>query len=144
MKKCTRCQIEKPTEEFRKNRSRKDGLQSACGECHNKYTQRHYKNNKAYYVTKAARNTEKYKQVVRDLKEASPCKDCGKYYSYYVMDFDHLKDKKCNVSKLIADGKVRAAFKEIEKCELVCSNCHRERTHKRFVSEMDITQVYET
>jgi len=30
---------------------------------------------------------------------------------------------------------------EIAKCDIVCSNCHRERTHKRLKDKYDIENV---
>ena len=131
MKQCSRCDVKKPVECFRKNVSRKDGLQSACTECHNKYTRSHYNKNKTYYIEKAARNTEKYKQVIRDLKEANPCMDCGNSYPYYCMDFDHLRDKEFNVATLMSNGRLKEALEEIKKCDLVCAICHRKRTFAR-------------
>jgi len=49
------------------------------------------------------------------------------------MDFDHLdpKTKVVKVSALIFEGSRQLLLDEIAKCELVCANCHRERTHQR-------------
>ena len=69
------------------------------------------------------------------LKESKPCMDCKKSYSYFVMDFDHVKGKKYdNISKLYKRVTIKTLHlidEEIEKCELVCSNCHRIRTGSR-------------
>jgi hypothetical protein len=64
------------------------------------------------------------------LKESSPCADCGNYYPYYMMDFDHLRDKKKGLAAMSLYG-WGTILKEIEKCEVVCANCHRIRTFKR-------------
>jgi lysyl-tRNA synthetase class I len=71
-------------------------------------------------------------QYIRDLKEKSPCMDCKEYYPYYVMDFDHVRGKKHkNVMELIPTLSKKKIDEEIAKCEVVCSNCHRIRTHIR-------------
>jgi hypothetical protein len=67
-------------------------------------------------------------QWVLDYKESHPCKDCGRFYPHYVMDFDHLGNKVMNVSRMIGYKRERIE-QEIAKCDLVCSNCHRIRTH---------------
>jgi hypothetical protein len=62
-----------------------------------------------------------------------PCADCGIKYSPWVMDFDH-KDRNTKyamVSSLASSGRLVAMRREIIKCDVVCSNCHRERTHKQ-------------
>lgn len=67
---------------------------------------------------------------LRSLKEDKPCTDCGISYPYYVMHWDHLRDKEFTIGTAIRLGYQRI-LKEIEKCELVCGNCHAERTHQR-------------
>ncbi len=63
-------------------------------------------------------------------KDMKPCTDCGIPYPYYVMDWDHLENKELGVGRAVLFSMQRLK-EEIAKCELVCSNCHRERTHKR-------------
>jgi hypothetical protein len=79
----------------------------------------------------AKRKAELYKYL-RTLKENSPCVDCKIQYPYYVMDFDHVRGKKHkNVMELVPTLSKKIIDEEIAKCEIVCSNCHRERTHFR-------------
>lgn len=61
-----------------------------------------------------------------------PCADCGVSYPPCVMDFDHVRgDKKNNVATLVASHYgVATISAEIKKCEVVCANCHRLRTHQ--------------
>ena len=71
-------------------------------------------------------------QYLRDLKTKTPCVDCGINYPYYVMDFDHVRGQKhANVMELVSTLSKKRIDQEIAKCEIVCSNCHRIRTHVR-------------
>jgi len=74
--------------------------------------------------------------------EGIACMDCHRVYPWVVMDFDHRpeEDKKFNISRLgqyaATPERIAKVEKEIAKCDLVCSNCHRirgkERQEKRF------------
>ena len=71
-------------------------------------------------------------QYLRDLKTSTPCVDCRISYPYYVMDFDHVRGvKHANVMELVSTLSKKRIDQEIAKCEIVCSNCHRIRTHMR-------------
>jgi transcription elongation factor Elf1 len=75
------------------------------------------------------------KQRIKELKELQGCVDCGEK-NHIVLDFDHIKDKKYNVSRMIHDGFTWASIKkEVLKCEVVCANCHRIRTHRRLTEK---------
>ena len=74
-------------------------------------------------------------KVVRDYVYAIkdvPCTDCGIKYPPYVMQFDHVPgrgEKLFNIGA-VGRGKSRKILdEEIAKCEVVCANCHMERTH---------------
>lgn len=48
------------------------------------------------------------------------------------MDFDHVRgDKISNISDMMGCFGWDAIEQEIAKCDIVCANCHRERTWKR-------------
>ncbi len=51
----------------------------------------------------------------------------------YVMDLDHQtpKDKKFNLSDA-GRSSTETVLAEIAKCDAVCANCHRERTHGKY------------
>jgi len=56
--------------------------------------------------------------------------DCGGDFPSCVMDFDHRDPtaKKYNVSQMLYRFSWKKIQDEIEKCDLVCANCHRIRT----------------
>lgn len=123
--------------DFSKDSSRKDGFQNKCRPCQKKLSGKHYQNNKPDYLARSQTTRRVLQGEVSALKEASPCTDCGKFYPHYVMDYDHLGEiaKVDNVSSLIRNTASRPlVMAEIAKCELVCSNCHRIRTHERILA----------
>lgn len=66
--------------------------------------------------------------------KSKPCTDCGQVFAACCMDFDHRKGtrKTYNVGCMFAHHYSRSLIeKELEKCELVCANCHRVRTRDR-------------
>ena len=73
------------------------------------------------------------KEWLISLKENKPCCDCNKIYPHWIMQWDHLPqyERKGDVSSL---GSKKLIIEEIKKCELVCANCHAERTHTRRIS----------
>jgi hypothetical protein len=47
------------------------------------------------------------------------------------MDFDHVGTKTGDVSKFVYTSSPDRVLAEAKKCEVVCANCHRERTFRR-------------
>lgn len=73
-------------------------------------------------------------QFILEHKKGKKCRDCGGAYPSYVLDYDHInpKTKVAKVSRLVSQAvSLKRIRNEIEKCHILCSNCHRERTHKR-------------
>lgn len=73
-------------------------------------------------------------KFLRDLK-SRPCLDCKIQYPYYVMQFDHIQDKKHLMAHIATHG-MSEAKREAAKCEIVCANCHAERTHARMKANL--------
>lgn len=67
-----------------------------------------------------------YRKWLNPLKDA-PCADCGRTLPPVAMDFDHLRDKVIGIADMSSWGRDKV-LAELGKCELVCANCHRERT----------------
>ena len=61
------------------------------------------------------------------------CKDCKATFPSYpeVFDFDHLWGKQEAIGRMLPVATWEAIVDELQKCELVCSNCHRIRTVER-------------
>ncbi len=77
-------------------------------------------------------------KYIQELKSSTPCLDCKISYPYYMMDFDHVRGTKhANVAELINTLSKKKIDLEIAKCEIVCSNCHRIRTHHRKIKKKD-------
>lgn len=90
------------------------------------------KNKEEYNTYMANYMRAKYKRDSEWLNElkSEPCMDCNLSYHYCVMDFHHRNpmDKHQDVSRMLSRGCSREfILKEIEKCDLICSNCHRIR-----------------
>lgn len=80
-------------------------------------------------LDKANIRAKNVRLFLAEYKLEKKCLDCGYDKHHSALDFDHVKgDKDLNVcfAKSITQAK-----KEIEKCEVVCSNCHRIRTYNR-------------
>jgi len=93
-------------------------------------SKKHYLKNKIVYIASAKQTKEKMRAYVRRKKDR-PCTDCGKRYPYYVMQFDHVRDKQYNIATLVNYNNRVKIDTELAKCEVVCANCHMERTHQR-------------
>lgn len=131
MKICGACNEEKALTEFNRKGER---YQAKCRECQKLWYKNYYDSNpveKTRLLAKHEKERAELRQFIIEAK-AVPCADCGQQYPSYVMDFDHLRDKSFNVGNAAGRGwsKIKL-IAEIEKCEVVCSNCHRERTHQR-------------
>lgn len=60
------------------------------------------------------------------------CSDCPEN-DPMVLEFDHVRGEKTeDVSMMVRGCRPWTTIeKEIEKCEVVCANCHKRRTHQR-------------
>jgi hypothetical protein len=126
------CQQEMDLSEFNKKGA---GVQPLCRSCNKERSRAYYVRNKDLHKQNASSRNQRQRKTnqdyVKNLKESSPCMDCGQFYPYYVMDFDHLSDKRSNVSRMVSGGLSLETIKiEIDKCDLVCANCHRARTFR--------------
>ena len=70
---------------------------------------------------------------VNNLKESTPCADCGNSFTACCMDFDHVRGIKVDaVSQMVRRGDKWSIIEaEITKCDIRCANCHRIRTELR-------------
>jgi hypothetical protein len=96
--------------------------------------------NVAYYARNSRREIERVRgrqdltiAFLRDLRER-PCADCGGTFAAHQMDFDHRDplQKAFRLTMGAAMLKRRdILMEEVQKCDIVCANCHRLRTWER-------------
>ena len=114
---CSKCTEIKPFSDFRIG-GRKTATyryQAHCKDCQDNDKQKRYDLNKS---------------VVWELKN-NPCTDCNEIFHPAAMDFDHINEAEKSFNPSEYDRNLTDILKEIDKCELVCSNCHRIRTYNR-------------
>ena len=133
MKQCTKCRQSKPLSAFNKKRNAVTGR---CKLCLSHDYRAAYKNKpqrRTQVIAAVDKRRRRLMKYVDDLKSQTPCADCGARYPSYVMDFDH-RDGTQKVDTICRGVRIRGwgpkrLDAEIRKCEIVCANCHRERTH---------------
>lgn len=112
-KKCSQCNQNKPLNEFYSRSSKDNKPYDRCKTCFNQYC------------------TERWiqKKIDSIIYKGSKCIICGIKYPdepYVIFDFHHRNPKE----KDFDWGKMRLRsfdkiVKELDKCDLLCSNCHR-------------------
>lgn len=127
---CRSCHQDLPIESYRWKNQAMGFRIERCQECDIQDRAARYARNPASYLDSNKR-TQAYLKTVLNRMKSGPCMDCGRTYQPYVMDFDHRdpSTKVCKVSSLVYSGSEQMVLDEIAKCDLVCSNCHRIRTH---------------
>lgn len=93
---------------------------------HREYSRRHYENNKDYYVDRAKESKEKIRQAWWEFKSTLKCVNCG-FSHPAALDFHHVIRKAGNrkVNELLRNLALRKAMEEVQKCVVLCANCHR-------------------
>jgi len=130
---CSRCGKKKRLSSFHINVTRKDGHQGFCKECSKEIRNNYYhKNKKKEKIAAKQRIIDNRKKLIKFF-EGKKCVDCGED-NLICLEFDHIKGKKrADVARLLGGGwSFKSILKEIEKCEIVCANCHMKRTAKTF------------
>lgn len=73
------------------------------------------------------RSGDRCRKFVFDYLKNNSCADC-KESDPLVLEFDHVRGIKYkSVMEMVAPGSIKKI--EIEKCDVVCANCHTRRTY---------------
>ena len=131
---CYRCGEFKCPTEFNWRRKARGERDSHCRPCRADYKREHYERNRQAYIDRATERKQRLNlertQYLIDYFLSHPCVDCGES-DPVVLEFDHLRDKEFNIGAAIARNSWARILKEMEKCEVVCRNCHRRRESTR-------------
>ena len=109
---CPICKQDKPNDKFYERKGRQYGLSSMCKDCN--------------LEDKLSRQRN-FKQECVDYK-GGECQCCGYNSCNSALDFHHIdpKTKKFGIAKARRTKLTEEILEELDKCILVCSNCHRE------------------
>lgn len=131
-RRCGRCGLSKSLDEFSIRFLKTGELQSWCRTCMAEYKHEWYVRNRDHQLERVRTNRERSRRENQDRAWAylgeHPCVDCGEP-DPVVLQFDHLGDKRRDVSYMLLSGFTWANIEiEIEKCVIRCGNCHRRKT----------------
>lgn len=150
MKHCWKCDQDKDDEEFPWRNKREGKRDGRCKLCQSKNSKAWYTTNRERRLkecleyqskpeTKAAREARRQSLYAEINKlKSGPCMDCGHSFSPWVMEFDHRDPatKRLEISYMVPRlYRLDTILEEVAKCDLVCSNCHAERTHNRRINQ---------
>jgi hypothetical protein len=88
-------------------------------------------NRKSQQLSYKHRVRSELRQVVLSYLAINPCVTCGET-DPLVLEFDHIDqiNKIDSISRMINDCRsLKEILAEIDKCQVLCANCHRRRTH---------------
>jgi hypothetical protein len=148
LRKCYRCGKRKPPEAFAWHRRKGGQRDSFCRPCRSAYGREHYEKHRERYIKQAAKVKYRLRRertiCLIEFFKTHPCVDCGER-DPVVLEFDHLRDKSFSIGPELSRKRWETILAEIEKCEVVCANCHRRRTaRRRGAFRVLLTQSQET
>ena len=79
--------------------------------------------------SRAARSRNR--DLIQKRKLQKGCECCGYKQSAVALDFDHkVPGEKLNEVALMGTASLERLAQEMDKCQILCANCHRIKTHE--------------
>ncbi len=133
-KTCITCGKEKDEKEFNWRYKYLGIRHPTCKECHKTFRNNWYQKNKEHQLENVkARKTQvraNAREYVFNYLSSHPCVQCGES-DPVVLEFHHNHGKDLAISVMVAGGySIPAIQNEINKCVVLCANCHRKKTMK--------------
>ena len=90
------------------------------------YSREHYLRNKEKQIAANSEYKKKRRKEWNAFKCTLKCTKCG-FSHPAALDFHHEdpSEKEYNINRLISNGQFKKAEAELEKCIVLCANCHR-------------------
>ncbi len=103
-----------------------------CRECHKPFRKNWYENNKERHLRQVKDRKHEARNVAREYVlnylSTHSCAECGES-DPRVLEFHHRHGKDMAVSAMVSSGYPVATIQaEINKCDVLCANCHRKKT----------------
>ena len=134
MKRCTRCRVSRPLEDFHRRAASRDGHQNVCKPCKQEYNQTYYRATADQYAEARRTQVDALRVAVNDVilqAKDVPCTDCGRRLPPDAMDLDHVRGRKRTTASGMRRLGLSGVLAELAKCDVVCVICHRRRTRHR-------------
>lgn len=134
MKICVRCKKEKDLSEFRKRNKDTEVRISYCHKCWKDYSTEHYRTKgRQYYLDSNKERRKRNRQFVFDYLKDHPCEECGEN-RIAALQFDHIdpSTKDFTIGRKAHISSLDRVKKEMEKCRVLCANCHAVHTANQF------------
>ena len=126
---CSKCKKELPLENFRWKNQSQGKKHSQCKQCQSQSDKKHYQESKERReaVRERADIQKDTNLEYVNLKKQQGCMKCGEN-RIWVLDFHHKnpQDKFSEIAHMIKSSSIKKLAEEIEKCVLLCANCHRD------------------
>lgn len=121
---CRRCNKNLPLEKFQDNSSCSFGKTYSCKKCVAENTAKWHQENKEKRQRDATMRKQlgKIKAVVHF---GDRCNKCGDSYPVCCYEFHHINGEKDGNPSKYFGLKEERMFAELEKCVMLCSNCHK-------------------
>lgn len=119
IKECRKCKETKALQHFSKKASSPDGYRGKCKACVQRVNQLYLQRTKRWY----------------NAYKATLCCPCGENHPA-CLEFHHRDPatKIKAVSDMVADGySIPTVKREIDKCDVMCANCHRKKHYLRSI-----------
>ena len=91
------------------------------------YARKLYQKNRKKIIEQVKKHKQEVKKWVNEYKKTLKCVVCGESHPA-TLDFHHKnrKEKEKGICFFMMNGyAIKTIKKEIEKCEILCANCHR-------------------
>lgn len=126
---CTKCGRELPLEMFRWKNKSQGKKHSQCKDCQSTQEHQHYLESKERrnQIRERADWSKENNTTLVDKYRSYGCKKCGEK-RFYVIDFHHRDpiEKDGTINHMIKSATYDKLKKELDKCDPLCANCHRE------------------
>lgn len=134
MKQCATCGEWKEETEFNFRYKVLGIRHPTCRECHKAFRNNWYQKNKDRHLKNVHSRKLEVRELARkfvfDYLSSHPCVQCGET-DPLVLEFHHRQGKDKAVSVMVAGGyPIPTIQAEIDKCDVLCANCHRRLTMK--------------
>jgi hypothetical protein len=134
-KRCSTCKQNKNIEEFSWRFKALGIRQGTCRDCRKIQVKKWYVEHKQEHLKNVHARKKRYRQEMRqyvwDYLLSHPCIECGES-DPVVLEFHHKYGKDKAISVMVAGGYPVATIQaEIDKCDVLCANCHRRKTMKQ-------------